>query len=397
MQLYDTLSRAKRELEASPAIKLYVCGVTPYDTTHLGHAFNYASFDVLVRFLRYLGHEVHYAQNVTDIDDDILRRAKQIGVDWADLGRDQTAQYQRDMAGLNVLPPTYFPKATQETPTMIELIEALLRKGHAYRSGSKVFFAAGSVPEFGALAQLTRAQMEARFAETGDPPDDPEKRDRLDFLLWKRSAPEEPSWDSPWGLGRPGWHIECSAMATRYLGPRIDIHGGGDDLIFPHHSCEIAQSESATGLAPFAKVWMHVGAVQLDGVKMSKSLGNLVMARDLLQQYHPDAIRLYLHRHHCREPFSYAEAGLEQAARDAASLQRRVESYSPEEAHLLTGGEVPGPVADAKRRFVAALSDDLRTPDAVAGLEEIAALEGDAAAATLLELAPILGLTLHAP
>ncbi len=233
MRIFNTMSRTPEDFAPGPIVRIYVCGVTPYDTTHLGHAFSYAAFDVLIRTLRFFGHEVRYTQNVTDIDDDILRKAREIGVPWDVLGREQTAQYQRDMEDLNILPPTHYPRATAEIPAMIDMIGALLEKGNAYRSGGQVFFDSTSAPDFGRLAGLSHAQMEARFAETGDDPDNPDKRSRLDFVLWKGSAADEPSWPSPWGAGRPGWHIECSAMATRYLGSRLDIHGGGDDSRVP--------------------------------------------------------------------------------------------------------------------------------------------------------------------
>jgi L-cysteine:1D-myo-inositol 2-amino-2-deoxy-alpha-D-glucopyranoside ligase len=393
MRLFNTMSGVKEDFTPGPIATLYVCGVTPYDTTHLGHAFSYASFDILIRFLRSLGHEVRYAQNVTDIDDDILRKAREIGVPWDVLGREQTAQYQRDMANLNILAPTHYPHATAEIPNMVDIIGVLLERGHAYRAGSYVFFDSTSRGDFGRLAGLTRAQMEARFAETGDSPDNPEKRNRLDFILWKASAAGEPSWPSPWGAGRPGWHIECSTMAMHYLGPRMDIHGGGDDLVFPHHSCEIAQSESASGLAPFAKIWMHNAPLLLDGVKMSKSLGNLVLISDLLGRYSPDAVRLCLLRHHYRTPFDYRAEEMDRAAGDAEAL-RAVVARRGEPATASAGDEeLPAAVSQARKRFVAALADDLDTPLAAQCLQDLAGIADPAAARVLRELGSIAGLT----
>jgi L-cysteine:1D-myo-inositol 2-amino-2-deoxy-alpha-D-glucopyranoside ligase len=394
MRLYNTISRTKEEFAAGPIVSLYVCGVTPYDTTHLGHAFSYASFDVLIRLLHYLGHDVRYTQNVTDIDDDILRRAKQLGVPWDRLGREQTALYQRDMAALNILPPTHFPLATGEIARMIAVIGRLLDGGNAYRVGSQVYFASRTYPRFGSLSRLAREQMEARFEETGDSPDNPEKRDTLDFVLWKGSGPGEPAWPSPWGPGRPGWHIECSAMAMHYLGPSIDIHGGGDDLIFPHHSCEMAQCESSTGVAPFAKIWMHNGAVLLGGVKMSKSLGNLVMVRQLLGRFPADAIRLYLLRHHYRESFTYEERDLERAVRDVDELRARIATIPQDSPADVDGENLPAPVHEARSRFIAALADDLDTPAAAECLVGLSSVPGDAAAATVRDLAGIVGLRL---
>jgi L-cysteine:1D-myo-inositol 2-amino-2-deoxy-alpha-D-glucopyranoside ligase len=382
------MSRQLDDFVPGPVVSLYVCGVTPYDTTHVGHAFSYASFDVLVRFLRYLGHEVRYTQNVTDIDDDILRKAREVGEPWDRLGQEQTAQFQRDMAALNILPPTHYPRATQEIPGMIVMIQQLLDGGHAYIVDHNVYFATHTAHDFGALSRLPEDAMLARFAETGDSPLDPRKRDKLDFVLWKESAPGEPSWDAPWGAGRPGWHIECSAMSTHYLGSCIDLHGGGDDLIFPHHSCEIAQSQEATGCVPFARIWMHNGAVKLDGIKMSKSLGNLVMVRELVHSYAANALRLYLHQHQYRQSFEYNAAELDASEHLAARLARRVavtEAVSDQDEALAD-------VQAARRRIVSALADDLDTPRAVEVLTSLADLRGPTARSTLIELGSILGL-----
>ncbi|MGH2391393.1 MAG: cysteine--tRNA ligase [Chloroflexota bacterium] len=390
MRLYNTMTRQLDDFFPGPLVSLYVCGVTPYDTTHLGHAFSYVNFDLLIRFLRTLGHEVRYTQNVTDIDDDILRKAKELGVPWDELGREQTAQFQRDMTKLNVLAPTHFPRATEEIPTMVEIIERLLASGNAYQSQGNVYFSAASDPTFGQLARLSLDTMGARFEETGDSPADPRKRGRLDFLLWKAADPGEPFWSSPWGEGRPGWHIECTAMATRYLGPRIDIHGGGEDLIFPHHSCEIAQSEAATGQSPFARIWMHNGAVRLDGVKMSKSLGNLVMVRELSKRASSDAIRLCLFRHHYRQSWDYKDSELEDAARLAEALARRAGDESPQAGDGMTANAV----REARRRVIAALADDLDAPTAVRALSTLLDIPGAEATETLRELGGVLGLQL---
>jgi cysteinyl-tRNA synthetase len=389
VQLYNTMTRKLDDFEPGPIVTLYVCGVTPYDTTHLGHAFSYVSFDVLIRYLRWLGHEVRYTQNVTDIDDDILRKARELRVPWDLLGREQTEQFQRDMRDLNVLPPTHYPRATAEIPQMLRTIEQLLAQGYAYRVGTNVYFSSAKVQDFGQLARLDREQMLGRFEETGDSPADPRKRDPLDFVLWKESAPGEPAWESPWGHGRPGWHIECSTMANHYLGPRIDIHGGGDDLIFPHHSCEIAQSEAASGERPYVRIWMHNGVVRLDGVKMSKSLGNLVMARTLLDRYSADAIRVYLLRHHYRSSFDYDGSEMLEAAAIATSLAARVRSNAP-------GTLVDEPAAevdDARRRFAQALADDLDTPQAVRVLRSLAENPHPEATEALIDLGNVLGLT----
>jgi L-cysteine:1D-myo-inositol 2-amino-2-deoxy-alpha-D-glucopyranoside ligase len=358
MRLYNTES-AKVEplhLESEP-IGVYVCGITPYDTTHLGHAFTYIVFDVLVRSLRAAGHRVRYVQNVTDVDDDVLKRARELGTSWDRLAVEETALYQADMAALNVLPPDVFPRASESVPRIIALVARLLSQGHAYVSGGNVYFRVNSRADYGRLSRLPRDRMVELSAQRGADPDDPHKHDPLDFILWQKSAPDEPKWESPWGLGRPGWHIECSAMALQFLGDQVDIHGGGHDLVFPHHESEIAQSESATGVSPFARIWMHVGMLRHQGEKMSKSLGNLVLVHDLLGRYDADSLRVLLLEHHYRESWEYSEDLVEAAAGRVAALKQRVRS--------LPDGSGSGR-AD---QVAAALADDLDTPRALSALE----------------------------
>jgi L-cysteine:1D-myo-inositol 2-amino-2-deoxy-alpha-D-glucopyranoside ligase len=354
-----------------------VCGITPYDTTHLGHAFTFVHFDVLVRALRWLGHQVTYVQNVTDIDDSILQRARRDGVNWRALGEDQTRRYEHDMAALNVAGPDHFVLATTVIPTIIELIDRLIELDAAYRvEGNSVFFRVASAPTFGELSKLSRAAMLEIASQQDDADvDDRRKEDPLDFAMWKgwSGRDDEPAWDSPWGPGRPGWHIECSAICLRYLGTQVGIHGGGRDLIFPHHECEIVQSERANGVRPFARLWSHVAMVRKDGAKMSKSLGNMVFVHDLLERYSPDAIRLALLAHHYREVWEWAPAELDAAA----SLAERLTAAASEPDHQ----------GDACHRVRAALADDLDTPRAVEALAE-------ASGAPLRELASVLGLRL---
>src|ERR671933_637112 len=327
MKLYNTATRTVEELTVRDnTVSMYVCGVTPYDTTHTGHAFTYVTFDTLARHLAHKGHEVHYVQNVTDIDDDVLRRAAEVGVPWDVLGREQTAIYLRDMAALNVTTPELYVRATGEIPMMIKMARALLERGEAYERNGSVYYRVACDPQFGRrLTDLDYAQMLATANERGNYPDDPNKEDPLDFVLWQAARPGEPTWESPWGPGRPGWHIECSAMAIKYLGPQIDIHGGGSDLIFPHHSCEITQSEHYTGLVPFVRFWVHTAMVQQDAEKMSKSRGNMTFVRDVLRDHHPDALRLYLLDHHYRDVWEYERDG---AVRDRPSTWRRTASGS---------------------------------------------------------------------
>ena len=364
--IHDTMARRKVPfVPVGEPVTIYVCGITPYDTTHLGHAFTYVFFDVLIRYLRYLGHQTRYVQNVTDVDDDIIRRARELGVRWDRLADEQTRMYQEDMATLNVLPPDVFPRASQEIRKIEEIVQALLEKGYAYRSDGNVYFQVARDPSYGQLSHLPRSEMLPVANQRGNDPTDLRKRDPLDFVLWQESAPDEPRWDSPWGPGRPGWHIECSAMSLRYLGETIDIHGGGDDLVFPHHDSEIVQSENYTGRHPFVRYWVHTAMVYLGGEKMSKSLGNLVMVRDLLEGYTPDTIRaLLLHHHHTR-PWEYDERELVESAALVALLAEASggEAESPSEA--LDGLE-------AGAGFLEAMDDDLDTPRALRVVEDLA-------------------------
>jgi L-cysteine:1D-myo-inositol 2-amino-2-deoxy-alpha-D-glucopyranoside ligase len=396
MQLFNTQTSSK-ELVTAPAGKLgvYVCGVTPYDTTHAGHAFTFLTFDILIRYLRYLDYDVTYVQNVTDIDDDILRKAKAVGTTWDELGKRETARYLRDMGDLNALPHDHYLLATEHTPEMIEIIQSLIKSGHAYVSNNSVYFSVASDPDFGKLSHLKIDEMLPIANERGNKPDDPNKRDPLDFLLWQAAAPGEPTWDSPWGPGRPGWHIECSAMATKVLGSTVDIHGGGADLIFPHHECEIAQTELATGQEPFVRYWMHVGMVQYQGEKMSKSLGNLVLVRDVLENYSADAFRLYLFSHHYRDSWEYIDDEIEEWAQLAADLKEALDFPA-------LGIEEEVDVSFFREEFFKAMNDDLDTPSAINALRDVAqaileAPEDDAvgeAQETLRELAGVLGLSL---
>src|SRR4029079_2976163 len=302
-------------------VGLYVCGVTPYDTGHLGHAFTYLSFDVLHRYLAFLGHRVVYVQNLTDVDDDMLRRARETGEDYLQLGNRHVTTFMTEMAALNWLPPDHFPRATQHIPQMLDLIDRLVANGHAYIAEGHVYYSVASWPTYGELSKLSREEMLPLALERGSKPEMQGRRDPLDFVLWQPSLPDEPAWDSPWGAGRPGWHLECSAMSPAYLGNHFEIHGGGADLAFPHHESEIAQSEAASGERPFVEWWMHAAMLRYEDEKMSKSLGNLVLVRDLLRTFSGDAIRLYLVSHHYRAELAYRQADLEAAAVTAARLR----------------------------------------------------------------------------
>lgn len=399
MQLYNALTQRKETFTpAGDTVTVYVCGITPYDTTHLGHCFTYASFDVLIRYLEYEGTPVKYVQNVTDVDDDILRKAQEVEGDWKAIGDRWTAHFIRDMKALNIRPPEHFPRATDVIEEMIEVVQTLLDAGNAYERKGNVYFHVDSWEEFGKLSRIPRQEMLPVANERGNDPDDPHKKDPLDFVLWQAQAPGEPAWDSPWGPGRPGWHIECSTMATTYLGNTIDIHGGGADLIFPHHECEIAQSECSTGQQPFVRLWMHTAMVRHEDEKMSKSLGNLLMVRDLLDGgWHPDTLRLYMHDHHYRRPWQFNEASLERAGLRAELLRKAVSAAGGKG----TSFGARGPA----NTFATAMNDDLDTPTAIATLEQFATEiverarknhDVTAAQKALREMAGVFGLCLDA-
>jgi L-cysteine:1D-myo-inositol 2-amino-2-deoxy-alpha-D-glucopyranoside ligase len=395
MNLYNSATQSVEPLTVSDNhVGLYVCGVTPYDTTHAGHAFTFLTFDILVRYLRSTGLDVTYVQNVTDIDDDILRKSKELGVPWDELGRSETEKYLSDMRALNALPFDHYLRATETVPLMVSLIESLVNGDHAYEANGSVYFSVASDPEFGKLSRIPRSEMLSVANERGNDPNDPNKRDPLDFVLWQAAKPGEPTWVSPWGDGRPGWHIECSAMSMSVLGKTIDIHGGGADLIFPHHECEIVQSENATGVKPFSRYWMHVAMVEYLGDKMSKSLGNLVIASNVLAKFPADAFRLYLFSHHYRTPWEYVDEEIEEWADLARDMREAIESPSLAIGEILDSSIY-------RTRFEMAMENDLDTPAAISHLraltdELLAADDLDTTQAQddLIALADILGLTL---
>lgn len=393
MRLFNTQSGSIESIELGPEpLGIYVCGVTPYDTTHAGHAFTFLTFDILIRYLEHLGQRVTYVQNVTDIDDDILRKAAELGIGWDELGQRETQRLLDDMEALGWRQPDHYVKATEHTAEMIAMIEPLIEGGYAYIADGSVYFSVAADPEFGKLSHIPVADMLPIANERGNLPDDPKKRDPLDFVLWQAAQPGEPTWPSPWGPGRPGWHIECSAMAAKYLGPSFALHGGGSDLIFPHHECEIAQAENATGVEPFVHHWMHVAMVEYQGEKMSKSLGNLVLVSNELQRYSPDAFRLYLFSHHYRTPWEYVDGEMDdwQAIASDLAIASRVASASDDN---------PLDVGRFYAAFCFAMDDDLNTPDAIRAFVDLGeairrhAPAGNVAAAqaTLREMGQILG------
>jgi len=360
LRLYDTRRRAVVPFRPlSSPITLYVCGVTPYDTTHLGHARTFLIFDVLVRHLEATGKRVRYAQNVTDVDESILQRAARDGLSWRELGRREERAFLADMRRLGWRKPDVMPHATRELAAMRRMIDVLVEKDCAYEIPGGVYFDTQRDPHYGELSRYSAARMRRILASQDDVGlDDPRRRHPADFALWRR-VPSGPTWPSGFGRGRPGWHIECSAMSLRHLGPRIDIHGGGNDLVYPHHEDEIAQSECATGKRPFVGWWMHAGPVRLEAEKMSKSRGNMVFVRTALETTTPQALRLYLLDSHYRRPFDHDEARLVRAGERASALAETL------------GRGVVGPLGRdvATREVLEALDDDLDTRTAIRALE----------------------------
>ncbi len=356
MRLYDTARREVVPFECGETVLMYTCGITPYDATHLGHAFTFIQYDVLQRRLIDKGHAVKCVRNVTDVDDPLFAKARELGVHYLDLAAGEEARFEADMTALNALPVFSTPRASSAIPDIRGFIGMVMDRGFAYESNGSVYFDVEKFPEFGSVSQYSRDEMIALARERGGNVDDPNKRHPLDFVLWHPSAIDEPSWDTLWGAGRPGWHIECSALALRELGTTIDLHGGGSDLIFPHHECERAQSEAATGV-PFVRHWMHVAMVFMDGHKMSKSRGNLVFVDRLRSEHDPRVIRLALIQHHYRAEWEWSP---DLMAINADRLTRWGESTS--------GVEDDG-ILDAVR---SALDDDLDAPTALRVLDEAA-------------------------
>ncbi len=354
MRLYDTAKREVIPFEpADNVVTMYTCGITPYDSTHLGHAATYLTYDVLQRRLRDLGYETRCVRNITDVDDSILPKARELGVHYLDLAAAEMARFNADMELLELIPAWSEPRATSAIADIRGFIGMVLDRGYAYESGGAVYFEVAKFPKFGAVSGYSRPEMIDLAAERGGNVDDKNKRDPLDFVLWQPSRPDEPAWDSLWGPGRPGWHIECSALALRELGTTIDLHGGGTDLIFPHHECEAAQSEAATG-EPLVRHWMHQAMVCMDGEKMSKSLGNLVFVSDLSMLWDPRTIRLVCVSHHYRDSWEW-HGNLMGTAADRLQL-------------WLDAGNGEGALEEVR----AALDDDLDTPSAVEAIDRAA-------------------------
>ncbi|MGA7670174.1 MAG: cysteine--tRNA ligase [Nitrolancea sp.] len=409
LRLSDTLTGEKRDFETiEPGrVRMYVCGPTVYSDAHIGHAMSAIVFDVIRRYLEYSGFQVEHVQNFTDIDDKVIQRAATLGIEPEALAQRLIDEWHDETAELNVLPATAYPRATQEVDTIINMIEGLIKDGNAYPAAhGDVFFRVNSFPGYGKLSHRDLEQMlpGARIEV------DPNKEDAMDFVLWKSAKPGEPAWDSPWGPGRPGWHIECSAMIYHLLGARIDIHGGGSDLIFPHHENEIAQSEAFTHAAPMANFWVHNGMLQLGGEKMSKSVGNLVSIRQILENSDGQAFRFLVLNSHYRNPLVFNDETLESARRGLARMASALRDFDTDSVPASAPDHLLSEAAErAETQFREGMDDDFSTPVALSALFELARTinrEEDAGAPTaavsfaqarLKRLAGVLGLTLSAP
>ncbi len=405
LQIYNTLTRSKEVFDTlnSGQVRMYVCGPTVYDRAHIGHAMSSIIFDVIRRYLEYRGFEVRHVMNYTDVDDKVIRRARILGFEPLELAEKYIDEYDQHLKELNILEPTVKPRASEEIPAIIQMVEDLIEKGYAYTIDGDVYFEVGRDESYGKLSGRRPEQMKAGARLEVDE----RKRDPADFALWKSAKPDEPSWKSPWGRGRPGWHIECSAMSSRHLGDEIDIHGGGNDLIFPHHENEIAQTESLTEKT-FSRYWVHNGMMELSSEAMSKSTGNVLTVEEFLEMYEADVLRLLVLNSHYRSPLSFNEEIAAAAKRGVDRIKGALKPAIPGDGngshHALEQ------LADtASRDFIDAMDDDFNSPRALSAIYELVrginqardagagAHELGAAQDKLRELAGVLGLSLTAP
>jgi cysteinyl-tRNA synthetase len=370
LNMYNTLTNQKEEFSPleKNRVRMYVCGPTVYDKCHIGHARCYVAFDVIRRYLEYCGHEVTFVENFTDVDDKIIRRSNETGEDPFEIAERNIKDYFKDMDALNVKRADIYPRATQHIKDMVAFIERLLEKGYAYTVEGDVYFSVEKAKDYGKLSGVNVEQMKAGARVAVDE----KKRDPLDFALWKKAKEGEPKWESPWGEGRPGWHIECSTMSLKHLGETLDIHGGGQDLIFPHHENEIAQSEAYSG-KQFVRYWLHNGFVTIKEEKMSKSLGNIVSVEDLLQEYSPETLRYFLVASHYRKPIDFDENALEEARKAVTRLLNTIDLVK----EAVKGGQgdmagEPFSIDEYRERFQEAMDDDFNTPAALSVLFELA-------------------------
>jgi cysteinyl-tRNA synthetase len=407
LQVYNTLTRTKEVFEPREpgAVRMYVCGPTVYDQAHIGHAMSAIVFDVIRRYLEYRGYQVTFVQNFTDIDDKIINRANALGVDWAELAEGYIREFLDETAALGIKPATIYPRATRELDQIRAMIAGLIERGFAYAVDGDVYYRVTRKEDYGKLSnrQVEEMQAGARIEI------DERKEHPMDFALWKAAKPGEPGWPSPWGPGRPGWHNECSAMWLHHLGEQIDIHGGGRDLVFPHHENEIAQSEAYLGRQPFARYWMHNGLLLVDDEKMSKSLGNFISIKDLLARGEGHAFRYFVVTSHYRKPVNFTRSDFEAAMRGLERLRAAQRpALPPASPSVAAGAALDQEAARCAERFVEAMDDDFNTPDALAALHDLARAINrgrdaqaplaavEAARARLRELAGVLGVDLAA-
>jgi len=374
IRVHNTMTGKKEVFEpGGDVVTMYVCGPTVYNLIHIGNARAEVVFDTIRRYLEYRGHRVRFVKNITDVDDRIIERSTFEGLPFSEIAERYAEEYLKDVEALGVRRPDVMPRASQHIPQMIEVIRTLIERGHAYESGGDVYFSVATADDYGKLSGHSVEDL--RTGARVDPDD--RKRDPMDFALWKAAKAGEPSWDSPWGPGRPGWHIECSTMSTHYLGPTIDIHGGGHDLIFPHHENEIQQAEKATGQVPFVRYWLHNGWLTISQEKMSKSLGNVVTVADLLRHYHPMVLRFFLLATHYRKPLDFSHAALDEAARaylrifNAYHGARRALRLMDEDRWPCAGdGNIGGEIKALHTAFGEAMDDDFNTREAIAAVFE---------------------------
>jgi cysteinyl-tRNA synthetase len=405
LEIYSTLSRKKEHFKTleEGRVRMYVCGPTVYDQAHVGHAMSSVVFDVIRRYLEYSGYEVTHVMNYTDVDDKVIARANEMGVDSLELAEQYIDEYESHLRDLNILAPTVRPRASQEIDEIVDMVQALEKKGHAYEVDGDVYFRVASDEEYGKLSGRRLDEMRAGFRIEIDE----RKEDPADFALWKAAKPGEPAWDSPWGKGRPGWHIECSAMSRHYFGEQIDIHGGGNDLIFPHHENEIAQSESLTG-KDFSRYWVHNGMMQLGGEAMSKSTGNVFNIEDFLNQHEPDVFRMIVINSHYRGPLTFNDDVIQQAKRALERLRGALKpAVDTGVGDKAVEKELTAQVESTRSDFKAAMDDDFNTAGALGSLFELVRSINQArdagvsqstlgeAQEALLELAKVLGLMLE--
>ncbi len=379
IKVSNTLSAKVEEFKPleEKKIGMYVCGVTVQGYVHIGHARTYIAFDIIKRYLESRGYDVFHVQNVTDIDDKIIARAKERGVDALDMAADLATEAEKDLDALGIERADLYPRVTEHIPDIIGLIERLIKKGYAYQIDGDVYFAVDKFPDYGHLSHQSPSEVMAGARIEVDE----RKRNPADFALWKSAKEGEPWFESPWGRGRPGWHIECSAMSMKYLGERYEIHGGGKDLVFPHHENEIAQSEAATGKKPFVKYWLHTGLLNLRGEKMSKSLGNFITIKDLLKQWDPDVFRMAIISAHYTNPIEFDNEVLQQAEKNLTRIRKGIEELEKKAAmpvkekhNQASDGSYSSQIAEIEKRFVEAMDNDFNTPQALVAFQDLVKL-----------------------